>query len=752
MNQTVSPRSSSRNQRTSWWLLLAAFALTITVYWPGLSGGFLFDDYPNIVENHGVQPPNASFSSLVGAALSSPSSEFKRPLASLSFAANYLATGLNPYWMKLTNLVIHLLNGLLVFLLARSLLLIDSTSPTSKAHPTPVGAAVGAASAAMPLRSGDTGAEENQTQSIAAEAAPTKAAVYGAAVKRAGVVAALIAAGWMLLPINLTGVLYVVQRMESMANLFVLLGLIGYVAGRRRMLGLDASLSSTHSPARSGELNLESSSTITRGFITCLASIILFTSVGVLAKETAVMLPLYAVLIEWMLFLFRTRTGTRDYRVVGMFTVLLLLPMILGLIWLLPQVFNPDYWSTRDFGLRTRLLSESRIVVDYIHWTLLPTPDALSFYHDDFRISTGLLKPWTTIASIVFLGALATLMIWLRQRRPLVALGIALFLGCQLLTGTILPLELIYEHRNYFASFGLLLAIVPLLAAPSSADATPHATQINSDVATPGIPGDAAPAANALPMALPRYVLLAGLMLCWATLTALTAYAWGSPLRLAEDLAGRAPQSPRAEYELGRTYIIYSHYDPASPFTKLAYVPLEKAAALPESSILPEQALIFMNSRMHLPLKDAWWDSMISKLKSRRSTVQDESSLGALTQCDREHRCDLPKNRMIEAYMAALSHPDPSARLLAMYGDYAWNVLDDHDLGGRMTADAVKAAPNEPAYRITLARMFAAQGRNAEVRQQILALHELNIGGRLNSDIATLRALMPVDASKRILR
>ena len=42
----------------------------------------------------------------------------------------------------------------------------------------------------------------------------------------------------MLLPINLTGVLYVGQRMESMANLFVLAGLIGYVTGRRRMLGL----------------------------------------------------------------------------------------------------------------------------------------------------------------------------------------------------------------------------------------------------------------------------------------------------------------------------------------------------------------------------------------------------------------------------------------------------------------------------------------------------------------------------------
>jgi len=68
------------------------------VYWPGLSGSFIFDDYPNIVDNSGVQPHDASLPSLVRATLSSPASEFKRPLASLSFAANYLATGLDPYW------------------------------------------------------------------------------------------------------------------------------------------------------------------------------------------------------------------------------------------------------------------------------------------------------------------------------------------------------------------------------------------------------------------------------------------------------------------------------------------------------------------------------------------------------------------------------------------------------------------------------------------------------------------------------
>ncbi len=688
--------------RRGWWLLLAALAVTVVVYWPGLSGGFLFDDYPNIVDNHGVQPKNASFSSLVGAALSSPSSEFKRPLASLSFAANYLVSGLDPYWMKLTNLVIHLLNGLLVFLLTRALLRNAAAGARLRAMPL-----VGMTSrSAVESRDSGFGIRESKDESIARKRAPTEEAASGAG-RRIGIIAALVAGGWMLLPINFTGVLYVVQRMESMANLFVLLGLLGYVAGRQRMLS-----AMPREAEGGGDTPQSGLSSGARGFLLCVTSLVAGTGVGVLAKETAVMLPLYAVLIEWLIFGFRRPTGRRDGRVIGLFVVVLLLPMIVGLAWLLPQVFNPGYWSTRDFDLRTRLLSEARIVVEYIRWTLLPTPDALSFYHDDFRISQGLLKPWTTLASMVFLAALVALMLWLRKRQPLAALGIALFLGCQLLTGTILPLELIYEHRNYFASFGLLLAIVPLLAAPR---------------------GEA--------FALPRHVLLGALLVCWTALTALTAYAWGNPLRLAEDLAGRAPQSPRAEYELGRTYIVYSHYDPASPFTRLAYAPLEKSAALPESSILPEQALIFMNSRMHLPIKDAWWDSLVAKLKAQRPGVQDESSLGALTQCDREGRCNLSKQRMVEAYLAALSHPNPSARLLAMYGDYAWNVLDDHELGLQMTDDAVKRAPNEPAYRITLVRMLAAQGRKAEAHAALQGLEVLDIGGRLDTSLKELRAL-----------
>jgi protein O-mannosyl-transferase len=637
--------------------LIATCVVILAIYWPGLSGGFLFDDYPNIVDNKGVQPPDAGLPSLMDAALSSPSSEFKRPLASLSFAANYLATGLDPYWMKLTNVLLHLLNGWLVYLLSLALLRSDPSRRPTLAFPG----------------------------------------------------AMLIAACWMLLPINLTAVLYVVQRMESMANLFVLLGLLGYVAGRRRMLD-------SAGRARPGW----------GGFMLCAGSVTVPTALGLLAKETAVMLPLYALLIEWMLFHFgkpletsAAAAGSKpghpphlDPRVIGLFLLVLVLPMIAGLAWLLPGLLKPETWAARDFTMGTRLLSEARIIVDYIAWTLLPTPSALSFYHDDFHISTGLLAPWSTLACIVLLAALVALMLWQRRRAPLAALGIGLFLGCQLLTGTILPLELIYEHRNYFASFGLLLAIVPLLAAPRT-----------------------------FPLPLPRYALLGGLVLCWGTLTALTAYAWGNPLRLAEDLAARAAMSPRAQYELGRTYIIYSHYDPASPFTGLAYPPLEKSATLPNSSILPEQALIFMNARMHLPARDAWWDSLIAKLKAHKPGVQDESSLGALVQCTRDHQCNLPRERMMDAFMAALSHPNPSARLLATYGDYAWNVLDDRVLGLNMASEAVKASPEEPAYRITLVRMLLAVGSNSAALAELKQLELLNYGGRLNTTLAQLGAL-----------
>ena len=615
-------------------VLLVIALVTLAVYVPGLGGGFVFDDYPNIVDNPLVQPAHASAASLVAAALSSPSSELKRPLSSLSFAANFLVSGLDPASMKLTNVVIHLLNGIVLFFLLRRLL----------------------------ARNG-------------AKSPPWNEIVPG-----------LVSLGWVMLPINLTSVLYVVQRMESLANLFVLLGLLGYVRGRDRML--DG----------------------TGGLLAALWPPLLCTVVGVTAKETAVMLPLYAFLAEWIVFRFARREQPRpDRRLLVLHGVVLVLPLIVGLTWLLPAVLRPEAWSTRDFTLQTRLLSEARILVDYIGWTVIPMPSSLSFYHDDFVISQGLLQPPGTLVSLLVLAGLVVAAIVLRRRRPLTALGIAWYLGCHMLTGTIVPLELIYEHRNYFASIGVLLVLTDTIRR------------------WPRAPG----------------LVATGLLLAWwICQTATTAYAWGDSLRLAQELGARGPDSPRAQYELGRAYIIHSRYDANSPYTAQVYAPLEHAASLPGSSILPEQAMIFMNSRIDRPVKDSWWTSIETKLRARPLSVQDESSLDALSRCLADDACHFETAPLHRAFEAGLDHATPTARFLAIYASFARSSLHDDRLALNLQKRAVSISPNEPVYRISLARMAIAGHDPVLAKAQIEALVSLNIGGRLSEDIASLKASM----------
>jgi len=635
--------------RSPWLWLVAGLLLTAALYAPGLSGGWLFDDYPNIVDNVGVHPSRFDIPSLINAALSSPASDFKRPLASLSFALNYLAAGMDPPSMKATNLAIHLANGLVTFLLLRALL---------RQHANRERAASDRMAAAM-------------------------------------------ATSWLLLSINLTSVLYVVQRMESLANLFVLLGMYAYVSGRRRMLA--------------GQ----------RGLFLCFIGVLLGTGIGVLAKETAIMLPLYALLAEAILFRWRRPApggGQRaDARLITFFVLVLALPLVIGAAWLAPSLLNPETWARRDFTLGTRLLSEARIVVGYIDWTLFPTPEALSFYHDDFQISRGLLDPWTTLTSIAVLVGLVIACWFLRRSRPMAALGIAWYLGCHLLTGTVLPLELVYEHRNYFASMALLLAAF--------------------DLVTYGLTRWRVRSWLAVAIVLVFMVWQGGL-------TLITARAWGDPLSLSRELAYRGPHSPRAQYELGRTYIIYSRYDPASPFVDAALEPLERAAAINGSSILPEQALIFMNSRMRRPIDPKWWTGMIQKLASHPPTVQDESSLDALSMCLRDTSCDFLPQNLLDAYLAALAHPRPSARLLGMYANFAWSTLNDRPLGLRVQKQAVAASPGETAYRIGLAKMSIIAGDFVEAEAQINDVKRMNIGGRLDNDIAPLSTML-ADAERK---
>src|SRR5579885_2027839 len=106
---------SPRNRLLVPSLLTVAVALTILVYRPGLSGGYVFDDFPNIVDNRAIHVTHSTVAAWANAAWASPASDLQRPLASLTFAVNWFLSGSDPRPMKAVNLGIHLLNGLLLY-------------------------------------------------------------------------------------------------------------------------------------------------------------------------------------------------------------------------------------------------------------------------------------------------------------------------------------------------------------------------------------------------------------------------------------------------------------------------------------------------------------------------------------------------------------------------------------------------------------------------------------------------------------
>src|SRR5688572_8893172 len=99
---------------SAWLVPAALLAAVALIYWPGLGGGFVFDDYPNIVDNVQLHVSGTSWHEWIAAMFSSTAGAVQRPLAMLTFALNHYFTGLDPRAMKLTNIAIHVLNTALV--------------------------------------------------------------------------------------------------------------------------------------------------------------------------------------------------------------------------------------------------------------------------------------------------------------------------------------------------------------------------------------------------------------------------------------------------------------------------------------------------------------------------------------------------------------------------------------------------------------------------------------------------------------
>jgi hypothetical protein len=622
-------------------LALAALLLVAAVFWayvPGLDGGFVFDDLPNIVHNTELHVRSLDPDEWLTAIFSSPSSRLQRPLAMASFALNHYFTGLDPRPMKWTNICIHATNALLVLGLVLALL------------------------RAVP---GEQWSERRRLWC-----------------------ALFVAAVWALQPINLMAVLFVVQRMESLCHLFVFAGLWLYVSGRARQLqGLPG------------------------GWARLLAGLAGGTGLGLLAKESALLLPLYAGALELFVFRFGSAQARDRLRLQLLFLFVLVLPALAALLLLLPAAFGTGAFANREFTAYERLLTELRVVLDYLHWSVLPDLDKLGLYHDDFAISRGWLSPPSTLGAALVLAAVAASAWLLRRRRPLTALGIAWFFCAQALTATIIPLELMFEHRNYFASLGIALALgdLLLLGARSTTSA-----RLRAGAAV-------------------------ALLLLYATQTHLRASEWDHPVRFVSTEVAKHPRSPRATYELARMLVVLSNYRTDSPYLKPAMDAIEAARRAPGASLLPAQAALIVAARSGQPLRDEWWEDFIHRLKTQPFGPQAAAALASMVDCANEGMCRFPPGRMLEAFDAALSHGE-YPELFNLYGSYALRSLGDVPLALRAWREAVRTQPSEPQYHINLAKLLIVLRRDDEAMAEIQALRAIGRIGQYESLARNLEA------------
>ena len=259
--------------------------------------------------------------------------------------------------------------------------------------------------------------------------------------REARTLALVSAACWVLHPFLVSTTLYAVQRMAQLSTLFVIAGLIVYIHGRSFLL-----------------------TNKSRAYLQMSLAVPTFTLLALLSKENGILLPVLIGVIEITVVASqRGRLGTISPYWSGLFIGL---PTLVIAAYLGKQFFRPDFFDVvppRDFSLYERLLTQSRILVDYLQNWFIPKLYTTGVYQDHFVKSIGILAPVTTIVMFVFHAFAIGLSVLYRRKQPLFGLAVLFFYGGHLLESTVLNLELYFEHRNYLSACFLFLPLILFL-------------------------------------------------------------------------------------------------------------------------------------------------------------------------------------------------------------------------------------------------------------------------------------------------
>ncbi|WP_426992363.1 tetratricopeptide repeat protein [Methylomonas sp. CM2] len=645
-------------------------AVIFAVYFNGLSGPFLADDYPNIVDNNGALLKQLKLDDLQGAFSSGPSGA-RRPLAHLSFALNYYFAGqkFDKVAFKLTNVAIHVLNSILVFFISK--LLIRAATPN------------------LP---------------------PAKLAF----------VVALI---WAVHPLQVSTVLYVVQRMTSLACLFTLGGLLVFLHGR---LGIGKS----------------------NGLFWMILGSLGGSGIGFFAKENALLLPLLILVVEVSL-LPRPIEKVDVNKLKGFYGCLVVLPAIIGCIYLVwhPEIVLRDY-QVREFTLFERIMTEFRVLIYYLSLLFYPDNTQLALFHDDFSISKGFLQPITTLYScvlIVFLVGLAILNVHARKM-PFLSVAVLWFFAGHSMESTIYPLELVFEHRNYLPSIGVVFGVVVLIY------------QAFAGVI-------AASLLNAL---------YAGIVVSLGLATYTRATIWGRLDSFAYFEVRNHPDSPRTnsiyanalELKSGPNLETYRHYLVASRLNTYevaslmeVYMELNRLSHFHDpaqdkaDSGLPKtyDDELILDSRYMGALKALLHREIIRRINARTYPLRTVASLRNAANCliDRHYECLEIAADLNEWIDAALAQPDffDVAMIYVIKAKVVFNQ-GNIDRAFEYMDKAIELSPRRMYFYAEKAHLLITLSKFDQAEQVLLSAEQLNVANGFDKqEFAGLRKIISTELS-----
>lgn len=574
-------------------LLLALVVLG--VFWGGVKGGFIFDDFPTIVENSRLHITHLEVDSLWQAAFSFQPGGVGRPLSMATLGLNYAYGGLDPYGYKLTGLLIHAINAVLVFLLAGKLLKLGRLLCANRVR----------------------------------------------------WVALSISLIWALHPLQVSTVLYVVQRMETLSLMFVLMALLLYLQGRSKQMA-----------GQSAEIY----------FILCVPLVTL----GVLAKESAILFFMYCVAFEITLLRFSAQNKLVTKLWVWFYGIGTILALLVYFFIVVPHYGSEATHTGRTFNTLERLFTQMRVLPMYLKQILIPLPGSMTFNYDNYVVSRSLFEPITTLLGGLLLLALFLAALLLLRRNPVFSLGVLLFFFSHMLTSNVVALELVFEHRNYFALFGVILAILGIVSK----------LRVSSSSAA-------------------VYLGTGALIIGVAVLGWVRAATWGDPLHLAMFHTQVNPESARAAHAMGVTYYEMADGSTSSPFYGFALGEFEREAGLPNSTILAEQSLILLSLQAGNEDEDKWWGQLVHKLEINPITVESTAALFALAD-NHANGVNIDGERLLDAFIVMFNRIEMPVQSYISVAQYALKIVGNEAVAENLLLYGIERAVAYPDYVIAV--------------------------------------------------